>query len=279
MDAAIHRSAKAEGGEPVSRFPSADTESAQVWRRGRQVTSSASTHLVPVEEGYERWAPIYDHSPNPLLGREERYLLPLLPSVAGKHVIDLACGTGRWLDKLLQRGVRSAVGVDRSAAMLRVANNNSAVEGRRLTRADCLRLPFRASVFDFAICSFALGHVPDLRGMVRELARVMKPHSDVFVSDLHPDAYARGWRTAFRDATSAVEIDARPYSAEHVMRAFYAGGFECLSHVALCLGEAERPIFARAEKVHIFGEACRVPAVLICRFRRFGVMSQPSRTQ
>jgi hypothetical protein len=104
--------------------------------------------------------------------------------------------------------------------------------------------------------------------MVGELARVMKPNSDVFVSDLHPDAYALGWRTSFRDAVSSVEIDARPYAAEQIMRAFYSEGFECLSHVALCLGEPERPIFSRAGKLDFFAQACRLTSVLVCRFKR-----------
>jgi ubiquinone/menaquinone biosynthesis C-methylase UbiE len=220
-----------------------------------------------VQEGYERWAPIYDCMPNPLLAREERHLLPLLPSLHDKHVLDLACGTGRWIETLLARGARLGVGVDLSSAMLRIAAQKSALRGS-LTRADCLQLPFRFSTFDFAICSFALGHVPDLRSMVRELARVMKPGADIFISDLHSTAYARGWRTGVRDTCSVVEIEALPRMAEQIIPAFYAGGFECLTHVPLCLGEPERPIFTKAGKEDKFEAACRVPAVLLCHFRR-----------
>ena len=53
---------------------------------------------VSAAEGYERWAPIYDDAPNPLLAREERYLLPLLIDLGDKAILDLACGTGRWLE-------------------------------------------------------------------------------------------------------------------------------------------------------------------------------------
>src|SRR5579863_3285143 len=218
----------------MNRFEGADPKAAQVGQYPPPVAPFTNSHPVPVAEGYERWAPTYDQSPNPLLAREERYLVPLLPNLAEKRVVDLACGTGRWLDRLLRHGAGSAVGVDCSTAMLRVASNKTAIKGGQLTRADCLRLPFRASVFDFAVCSFALGHVRDLRAMARELARVMKPNSEIFVSDLHSEAYARGWRTSFRDARSAVEIDSRPYAAEQTMCAFHAENFECLMHVALC---------------------------------------------
>ena len=59
---------------------------------------------ISVAEGYERWAPTYDHAPNPLLAREERHLLPLLEDLQSKRMLDLACGTGRWLEKLATRG-------------------------------------------------------------------------------------------------------------------------------------------------------------------------------
>ena len=224
---------------------------------------------VSVEEGYERWAPTYDHSPNPLLHLEERKLAALLPNLSGKHFLDLACGTGRWLEKLSARGGSVGIGVDLSTAMLRVAGEKATITGR-LAQADCLALPFRSEVFDLVVCSFALGHIYDLGAMLRELARVTKAGADVFVSDLHPEAYAQGWRTGFRDSRSALQIEMSPRTAEEIIRAFYAAGFECLTHIPLCLGEPEKPIFAQAGKRNLFEAACRLPAVLLCHFRRNG---------
>jgi ubiquinone/menaquinone biosynthesis C-methylase UbiE len=193
--------------------------------------------------------------------------MPLLPDLTGKWVLDLACGTGRWLHKLLERGARLGVGVDCSLAMLRVASRKAAIR-RQLARANCLQLPFRASVFDFAVCSFALGHIQDLKQMARELARVMKPHAVVFVSDLHPEAYSRGWRTGFRDSRGACQIEMMPLAAEEIIQAFYSGGFECLTHVPLWLGDPEKPICAEAGKGHVFAERVQPAAVLVCHFRR-----------
>ena len=61
---------------------------------------------VSPHEGHVLWAPSYEETPNALLALEERTLDPLLPDLRGKSVLDLACGTGRWLGK---RGVRSVV--------------------------------------------------------------------------------------------------------------------------------------------------------------------------
>jgi len=252
------------------------TPSSGITSSNRGAASSVGPGCVSVEEGYERWAPTYDHAPNPLLHLEERKLAALLPDLSGKHVLDLACGTGRWLEKLASRGGGLRIGVDFSAGMLRVAGRKETICGR-LLRADCHTLPFRASVFDLVVCSFALGHIRNLAVVVRELARVTKTGADVFVSDLHPEAYARGWRTGFRDSGGATQIEVSPRTAEEIIRAFYSGGFECLTHVPLCLGEPEKPIFARGGKSHLFPRACQAPAVLICHFRLAPRETEPRR--
>ena len=221
---------------------------------------------VGVEEGYRRWAPTYDQTLNPLLSREKRHVTLLLPDLAHKNVLDVACGTGRWLEELRSRGASLAVGVDRSPAMLRFANAKPAIRGQ-LARADCLQLPFRESVFDFAICSFAVSHVANLYGMAGELARLMKPDSDVFVTDLHSEAYAQGWRTSFRDERDIVEIEALPRAAEEIARTFHAQGFKCLMQTALYFDEPEQPIFEQARKGHVFEDVRRTPAILFCHFR------------
>lgn len=221
---------------------------------------------VGAEEGYERWAPTYDHTPNPLLAREERYLLPLLAGVRKKRVLDLACGTGRWLEKLAPH-VESAVGIDRSGGMLRVASTKCRIGGR-FARAECVSLPFQTAVFDLVICSFALGHIHDLGLLVRELARVTNSGADLFITDLHPDAYRQGWRVGFRDKRAAAQITVLSRTAAEIIQPFYGNGFECLAQVPLWLGDAEEPIFAQAGKSDSFARACEVSAILVLHLRR-----------
>jgi len=236
-------------------------------------SAHGGSRSVSAAEGYEWWAPTYDYVPNPLLAREERHLLPLLTDLSNKSVLDLACGTGRWLEKLIAQGCKSAMGIDCSTAMLRVAGLKRGLKGR-LARATCEDLPLPSAAFDLATCSFALGHMWDLGSMVSELARVTRTGADIFVSDLHPEAYARGWRVGFRDGSTAFEIEMRSRTAEEIVHAFCANGFRCQTHEALWLGEPERPIFERAGKSRLFLEACKLPAVLVCHFRRVGAEDQ-----
>ena len=224
-------------------------------------------HSVAVAEGYERWAPLYDQTPNPLLAREERYLLPLLPDLRNKSVLDSGCGTGRWLEHLVAGGCGSGLGIDISMAMLRVAGKKEATRGR-LARACCENLPLSKAAFDLVICSFAIGHIPELGAMARELARVTRADGDVFVTDLHPEAHARGWRVGFRESSTVVQIETRYRPAGEIIQTFCSNGFNCEGNEALWLGAPEKPLFARAGKAHVFAKACRLPAVLVCHFRR-----------
>jgi ubiquinone/menaquinone biosynthesis C-methylase UbiE len=240
--------------------------------RQQEFSTQGGSFLISATEGYERWAATYDSFPNPLLAREERHLVPLLGDLSGKAILDLACGTGRWLEILLRRGAATGVGIDCSSSMLRTARQKYAIAGR-LAHASCEMLPFRAESFDLAVCSFALGHIRELGCLVREWAYVMKPGADIFITDLHPDAYARGWRVGFRDRDVSFRIDMLPRAAEEIAAVFSAEGFAFMSHESLWLGDEEQPIFLRAGKSQAFAKACQLPAILACRFRRITAKS------
>ncbi len=233
----------------------------------RVSASGAIPRHVSVAEGYARWAASYDQNPNPLLALEKRCLLPLLPNVTGKRVLDLACGTGRWLERLLATGPAMGFGIDLSPAMLRVAREKTAIRGR-LAEADCLTLPLRDAAFDLAICSFALEHIGKFSELARECWRVLGEPADLYLSELHPAAYGAGWRTGFRDERGALQIETVSHSADEIITEFNRAGFD-LAHALDCfIGEPERPLFARAEKEGYFDHARVVPAVMILHFRR-----------
>ena len=228
---------------------------------------SAGDRCVSVEEGYRRWAPSYDRDLNPLLALEERQLKSMLPSLAGKRVLDLACGTGRWLAWVLAEGARSGAGVDISWAMLAGAREKARLQ-TRLVRADCCNIPFAAGTFDLVISSFALSHLSDLESAVREVARVAAPGAAVYVSDLHPQAYARGWRTGFRDSRGGAEIMSWDRSIEELLAAWNSAGFVCVELAEFRLGEPEKLILALAGKANLFAEARQDPAVLAFHFQK-----------
>lgn len=224
--------------------------------------------LAPVE-AYSLWAESYDSAPNPLLALEERILGPILPDPKGTFVLDLACGTGRWLNTLLALGARRGVGLDLSSQMLAQARRKHILR-ESLIRADGTAIPISPRIVDTAICSFAISYVADLDALASELSRVMKIGGHLIITDFHPSASDRGWRRTFRHSGNVVEILNIQRSIEHLSRAFQKCGFMPERIFSPCFGEPERPIFMRCGKKHLFEQSQATPAIFICLFRLGG---------
>ena len=227
---------------------------------------SCSSEVLGPAEGYNRWAGTYDSGLNPLLALEQRCIIPLLPPLQNQRILDLACGTGRWLDFLATKGVSSIVGVDLSGGMLSVSASKRNCTSR-LVRADISFLPFPASHFDFAMCSFAVGHISDIALFAQECRRVLKPKASLWVSDVHPEGYTAGWRTSFRDHRGHVAIETVARTTEELVSTFEDAGFQSAELNQFAFGLEEKTIFLGSGRSRSFLDACRIPAILICQFR------------
>lgn len=226
---------------------------------------AASVRLVSAEEGHALWAQVYDNQPNPLVALEERVLGPLLTNVAHRDVLDLACGTGRWLAKLLNSGPRSAIGVDLSHEMLREAANKSSLCGR-VVRGNAVALPLRSGIRDLAVCSFAAGYIADLRTLARELARVLRAGAELFLTDIHPAGLEHGWKRAFSLVGETLEVANTVRSLDKTIHEFTCEGFTLLRCLEPQFGKPERPIFERSGKAALFEQVADTPALFICHF-------------
>jgi len=134
----------------------------------------------------------------------ERLEVSAVFSVAGplkeKRVLDAGCGDGTYSLEAAERGAL-VTGVDLSMDMLAAARERSAARGIRVDwrQGDVLALPFRDSSFDLAIAITLLCLLPDARGAVRELSRVLVPGGRLVIGDLHRwslwalERRIRGW--------------------------------------------------------------------------------------
>jgi len=142
---------------------------------------------------YDRWACDYPPSAhNPLMRAEQKSMEELMPTLHGRRVLDLACGTGRYT-RLLGPQTTVIVSVDLSTMML----SHAAVPLR--IRADMCRLPMADQSFDVIVCGLAVGHVVNLAGWMHEMARVLRPGGTLLYSDFHPDAARAGLQRTFKD--------------------------------------------------------------------------------
>jgi demethylmenaquinone methyltransferase/2-methoxy-6-polyprenyl-1,4-benzoquinol methylase len=134
---------------------------------------------MPAVDARELFAPLgasYDRVGATLsLGQDprwRRFLVSRLPA-DGRHVLDVATGTGLVAAELLRRGFR-VTGLDQSPEMLSVARERFG-ERVELVEASAEALPFPDNSFEHLTFTYLLRYVDDPGATLAELARVVRP--------------------------------------------------------------------------------------------------------
>lgn len=219
---------------------------------------------------FDAWSRSYDREANPLTALEHRYVAKLLPEISGRDVLDAGCGSGRWLHRLAGMHPRSLHGVDTSAAMLKIAQQNGT--GASLHRCSCDATPFPSTSFDLVLASFVLSYVSDLDALAAEFTRIARADCDLVLSDMHPETQQRlQWRRSFRQGSGEICLESIPRTAEEIVDAFARRGWALVSALEPEFGAPERELFISAGRLHRFTEAVGLPAVYILHLRKLGV--------
>lgn len=176
-------------------------------------------------EGYDLWAPHYDGQDNPMVAMDAAVMPGLLGDLGDLDVLDLGCGTGRYVAFALAAGAR-VVGLDGSPGMLAEARHLVG-EGADLRRHDlAAALPFSEGHFDCVLSALVLEHIEDIAGLFAEAARVTRPGGRLVFSTMHPALFLRGQQAHYDDRDSGVTYRFRSYDhwpADFVMAGLAAG--------------------------------------------------------
>jgi SAM-dependent methyltransferase len=113
------------------------------------------------------------------------------PLAAGDRVLDLGCGGGRHAFECYRRGAR-VVALDRNAEEIAEVRKwfgameqaGEPPEGASAiaVEGDALSLPFPDGSFDKVIISEVMEHIPDDKGVLAEMVRVLKPGGSIAVT-------------------------------------------------------------------------------------------------
>ena len=108
--------------------------------------------------------------------------------LAGKRVLDLGCGSGRFAEIALSTGAH-VVAVDYSQAVDACYENLGAHPRLDVLQGTVYELPFAPGAFDFVYCLGVLQHTPDPEAAFRALMRQLAPGGRIAV-----DLYPKFWR-------------------------------------------------------------------------------------
>jgi ubiquinone/menaquinone biosynthesis C-methylase UbiE len=161
------------------------------------------THPSPCPYAQRFWV----EAPHPIITKAR--LLEILAPDAGEQLLEVGPGTGYYSLPVAQKldGGRLCI-ADIQQAMLDHTMRRAAdagVANIEPSRADAQQLPYPNASFDGAFTVTTLGEVPDPDGVLRELARVLKPSGRLVVGELLGDPHMvtfgslrrRAYRTGF----------------------------------------------------------------------------------
>jgi cytosine/adenosine deaminase-related metal-dependent hydrolase/ubiquinone/menaquinone biosynthesis C-methylase UbiE len=222
---------------------------------------------VASREAFAAWAKVYDDLPNPLLALEERFLAQLIPDVRGLDVVEIGCGTGRWLALLAAQSPRSLLGIDSSPEMVKHAQRKLR-EHATVRLGDATSLPVRDLSADVVLAPFVASYIFDLEALAAEIGRIARNDAGIYLSDLHPEtAAACNWTRAFKVSDARIELPTHGRSVQQVISCFETAGFEVASLLEPPFGSPEEGIFQRAGKMNALQTAAARPAIYILHLR------------
>lgn len=161
--------------------------------------------------------------------------------VAGKSVLDLACGTGYWT-AVISRTAQSVVASDISAEMIAEARRKKYVRQPDFVRADLYGPPFKGDTFDILTLGFWFSHEPrqNYAEFFPMLKTLVRREGLIWMIDNNPpaegpryrsvgtDDHGNNYRQRFLDSGEEFAILKNYFTSEE-LRKIFSPDFEIVS--------------------------------------------------
>ncbi|MBU1078254.1 MAG: class I SAM-dependent methyltransferase [Spirochaetes bacterium] len=146
-------------------------------------------HFDRIAQDYDKQIP--KHIQTHLLKKKSAFMKKRLLA-AGKRYrkgLDIGCGTGHYLKKMDHYGYRMT-GFDFSKGMVQEAKKQNKGKNINITEGSILKIPHKASQFDFAYTINVMHHLPTLKKQkeaLKEVYRILKPGGIFFIHEVNTD--------------------------------------------------------------------------------------------
>lgn len=157
-------------------------------RRKRPAQLSAELRRR-IRASFEEAAADEEHFPSAIDPRiyHVQLILEYFGDMAGRRVLDVGCGKGRFARILAERHPQAEIwGLDISLAMLKFAPPEVRVCAGSMTE-----LPFPAGAFDAAYATESLEHAVEIPTAVGEICRVVAPGGRIVIIDKNAEQWGR----------------------------------------------------------------------------------------
>jgi ubiquinone/menaquinone biosynthesis C-methylase UbiE len=214
-------------------------------------------------EAYDIWAQHYDDQPdNLMLALDQALCASLLAtlSLTGKTIVDIGCGTGRHWPALFSLSPARLTGYDVSMGMLnRLRIKYPHAETHLLSGAILTGLA--DSSCDFVLSTLTVAHIPDLDAALAEWNRVLKPGGDLFITDYHPTALAKGGQRTFREGERLFAVRNHIYPIARLLAITHRLGLTKVILVERKIDESMRAYYEKQNALPVFRRFLGVPII------------------
>jgi len=220
--------------------------------------------ILSTKQGYDNWSQFYDREDNPLILLEEPIVDRDLGDIAGQHLLDLGCGTGRQSLRLAARGAR-VTALDQSHGMLEKAREKDSIGSVDFREHNLEEpLPLGNGTFDGVVSFLVVEHIANLQHFFSEAARVLKPEGWAYVTAMHPAMNLKGVQARYNDPQTGAKVYPKGFThsiADFINAALGSG---------LTLGQIEeyRGTTSLAEKSERAEKYLDWPMLLTLKFNR-----------
>lgn len=185
--------------------------------------------LTPADtrRGYDAWAPSYDEEGNPMVGASAWVLDHAPLGCDGLDVVEVGCGTGRNIARVLAGGARSYVGVEPSSGMLAKARARQA--DPRVTFVEGDATAIAPASCDLVLMVLVLEHVAELAPVFGAIARGLRPGGRFRLVEIHPGLVAAGTVAHFADGDGEVRFASVAHAIDDVRAALGDAGLAVTS--------------------------------------------------
>ena len=164
--------------------------------RRRGGSPRAALDADAVRAAYRRWAGVYDTVFGGVSSFGRWRAVALVNRLPGRDVLEVGVGTGLALPRYAAD--KRITGIDLSAEMLHKARKRVAALGLpnvvALREMDAEATDFPDGSFDIAVAMFVASVVPDPRGLMAEMRRVVRPGGNIlFVNHFAAESGPRWW--------------------------------------------------------------------------------------
>ena len=223
-----------------------------------------------VVEAYDLWSSDYDMQPgNLMLHLDKRLFESLIENVniKGKQVADIGCGTGRQWPAILGKQPADLRGFDVSGGMLgKLKDKYPLADARRVKDNTFADIPDAS--FDIIVSTLTVAHIEDIEEALQAWCRILKPDSEIIITDFHPHTLAVGGKRTFKHNNTLIAIRNYIHPIFTIKDVLLKNNFHMVSQQEIKIDHSMKSFYENAKAMHVYEKYKGFPIIYGIHLKR-----------